>query len=325
VELLLNTPSVSIVIPLYNKARHIARAIQSALNQTYSDYELVIVDDGSTDDGVKVTEAIRDPRIRLISQANAGVSAARNRGIAESRADLIAFLDADDEWLPGHLETIKRLSEKYPDCGAYSTAYRIVAPDGKRIVPVHDGIPASAWEGVIPNYFRSATTFPIWPSAVAIPRQVFDSVGLFPVGVARGEDVDMFCRIALRYPICFSTQVGAVYRKDADNRVCMTTRVLKEHGLVKVIRDALSTGVVPPGLRRDAFEFIAFCQLGVAGTNVFVGNPRYARQLLRSCLGTRRHACAWWRLMLLALLPPGWPARLRAVKHALRKLAARQR
>jgi glycosyltransferase involved in cell wall biosynthesis len=320
-----NIPTFSVVIPLYNKERHVTRAMQSVFNQTYCDLELIVVDDGSTDDGARVVEAIRDHRTRLIRQANAGASAARNRGIAVARAGLVAFLDADDEWLPEHLETVKCLSEKYPECGAYATEKVVVDPDGKRTIPVHDGIPVSPWEGVIPNYFRSATSYPLCSSAVAIPRRVFDSVGQFPVGVSHGEDIDMWCRIALKYPICFSTQVGAVYHKEVDCRACVSSQQLKEYSFVKVIQDALSAGVIPPEQRWDAFEFIAFSQILVAGSNITKGNLRYARLLLRSCRGTRKHARSWRRSRLWAMFPPGWPARLKAARNAMRNLAGRRK
>jgi|WetSurMetagenome_2_1015567.scaffolds.fasta_scaffold95355_2 glycosyltransferase involved in cell wall biosynthesis len=312
---------VSVVIPLYNKERHIARAVESVLDQTYGDLELIVVDDGSTDASGAVAERIRDSRIRLIRQRNVGLSAARNRGIAEARTDLIAFLDADDEWLPEHLETIRRLSKEYPECGAYATTTSTVDLLGKCTVPEHDGIPAPPWEGVIPNYFRSATSYPVSASAVAIPRHVFDSVGLFPVGVVIGEDLDLWCRIALRYRFAFSTRVGAIYHKEADNRVLTSNLVLKEYSFIKVVRDALSTGVVPPWQRWDAFEFMAVHQLDVASNNIMMGDPRYARRLLRSCRGTKRYARLRRLLMLLASLPPGWPARLRAIRVATRKFA----
>jgi glycosyltransferase involved in cell wall biosynthesis len=316
---------VSVVIPLHNKERHIARAIQSVLDQTYGDFELVVIDDGSTDAGVSVVEAIRDPRIRLIRQRNAGVSAARNLGIAAARADLIAFLDADDEWLPEHLETIKRLSVEHPGCGAYATTTVAVDALGKRTVTEHDGIPAPPWEGVIPNYFRSATSYPVSASAVVVPRRVFDSVGLFRVGVPTGEDIDMWCRIALKHPMCFSTQMGAVYHREADNRACVLSPVLKEYVFVKTIQSALSAGVVPPEQRWDAFEFMAAHQIDVAFNSVMAGDPRYARLLLRSCRSTRKHARPWRRAMLLALLPPGWPARLVATKDARWEFAGSRR
>jgi len=117
-----DVPAVSVVIPLYNKGPHIARALNSVLAQTFQDFEVIVVDDGSTDDGAEVVRGVDDPRIRLIQQENRGVSAARNRGIEAARAELIAFLDADDEWLAEHLETIIRLRRNALEVGIYATS-----------------------------------------------------------------------------------------------------------------------------------------------------------------------------------------------------------
>ena len=100
---------VSVIIPLYNKAPYVRRALASVVAQTFTDFEVVVVDDGSTDSGAREVESFTDSRVRLIYQANAGPGAARNRGIAEARGQLLAFLDADDEWLPGYLEEAVRL------------------------------------------------------------------------------------------------------------------------------------------------------------------------------------------------------------------------
>ena len=105
-------PQVSVVIPLYNKAPYIDRALRSVLAQTFQDFEVIIVDDGSTDGGAKIVKSTTDKRIKLIQQKNSGVSAARNRGIQESKSKLIAFLDADDEWKSRFLEVILRLRKK---------------------------------------------------------------------------------------------------------------------------------------------------------------------------------------------------------------------
>jgi glycosyltransferase involved in cell wall biosynthesis len=105
---------ISVVIPLYNKAPHIQRALQSVLNQTWSDFELLVVDDGSTDEGPAIVEGNRDGRIRLIRQCNAGPAMARNRGLADAVGEYIAFLDADDEWLPEFLEVSLAILEKQP-------------------------------------------------------------------------------------------------------------------------------------------------------------------------------------------------------------------
>ncbi|MDA8106173.1 MAG: glycosyltransferase family A protein [Nitrospiraceae bacterium] len=119
-------------MPLYNKEDEVDRAVRSVLNQTVSDFELVIVNDGSTDKGPQVVRAIEDQRIRIVDQTNQGVSAARNRGIEEASAELIAFLDADDEWMPDFLETIIDLKEKFPCCKVFATRYLIASDYGER-------------------------------------------------------------------------------------------------------------------------------------------------------------------------------------------------
>lgn len=117
--------SVSIVIPLYNKGPHISRTIQSVLNQTEQNFEIIVVDGQSTDEGPKIVKSFEDPRIFFFEQVGSGVSSARNEGISHSRSDFVAFLDADDEWMPDHLETLLRLREAYPEAGAYTTAYLV--------------------------------------------------------------------------------------------------------------------------------------------------------------------------------------------------------
>lgn len=148
--------SISVVIPLFNKRNCIGHTIRSALNQTVPCGEIIVVDDGSTDGGHRVVESIRDARIRLFRQENQGPSAARNKGIEAAQGDLIAFLDVDDEWKPWFLDSILRLWAKYPEAGAYAAAYEIQEPDGHVYRRSYREIPPPPWEGIIPNYFRSA-------------------------------------------------------------------------------------------------------------------------------------------------------------------------
>ena len=128
---------ISVVIPLYNKARYVVRAVNSVLSQSYNDFELIIVNDGSTDGGERLISDIKDPRLHLVNQSNAGVSAARNRGINEAAADHIAFLDADDEWKKGFLESMLNLHSKHPNAGLFASAYEIFFPkiEKKKLLP----------------------------------------------------------------------------------------------------------------------------------------------------------------------------------------------
>lgn len=202
----------SVVIPLYNKEATIERAIGSVLNQTVQASEIIVVNDGSTDNGPKVVESMDDPRIRLVHQDNQGVSAARNRGIAEATHDLIAFLDADDEWLPGFLETIHHLAADYPHCAAYATRYLFGMPDGRTRPCIIRGLP-DGFSGILEDYFKIAAKSdpPIHSSAVVIKKAAINAVGGFPVGVKSGEDLLTWARVAIKFPIACSTKIRAVF------------------------------------------------------------------------------------------------------------------
>ena len=142
---------ISVVIPLYNKAGQVARTLRSVLGQTFGRFEVVIVDDGSTDGSVNEARSVHDSRIRIVSQRNAGVSAARNRGIAEARYDLIAFLDADDEWKPTYLETQCNLYRKYPDCSVFACNYEFRNADGRVTPTILRRLPFAGEDGI---FFR---------------------------------------------------------------------------------------------------------------------------------------------------------------------------
>lgn len=203
---------ISIIIPLYNKESSIATALRGVLAQSYQDFEVVVVDDGSTDGGAAVVEQFDDPRIRLIRQANGGVSAARNRGIAEAKGEHIAFLDADDEWMPTFLEEIAALIAAYPECKARATNY-IFNSNGVKSPTLLHKIPFTEERGVMTNYFEVASCShpPVCSICVCIDRDLLQEIGGFPLGIKSGEDLLTWARIAVRTQWAYSIKPLAQY------------------------------------------------------------------------------------------------------------------
>jgi glycosyltransferase involved in cell wall biosynthesis len=220
---------IAVVMPLYNKAVEVTRAIDSVLKQTVSDFKLIVVNDGSTDKGPEIVRNINDSRIRIIDQENAGVSSARNRGISEAQSDLIAFLDADDEWEVSFLETILNLKEKFPTCKVFATNYLYREVNGTFRLPIIRGLPPHPWEGVLDSYFNVAIKSdpPIWTSAVAVTKEAIRSVGMFPVGMTSGEDLLTWAKLAVYSDIAYSTKPKSVFWLRAP-RAGMPTRLPDE-------------------------------------------------------------------------------------------------
>lgn len=299
-------PDVSVVVPLYNKGPYIQRALESVLSQTFSDFEVVVVDDGSTDGGDLLVRRVRDPRVRLISQDNEGVSAARNRGVREARAGWIAFLDADDEWMPTFLATVIRLREMFPGAGAYATAWMKVDEEGgERRPATYRRLPPSPWEGYLPSYFLAAANAdqPVISSAVMVPREVIDEVGGFPEETPVGEDLTTWFRIALAREIVFTWECGAVYHMEAANRTVDLARDPRwTHNIINEARSALMENRVPEKKISEVREFIAGKQLFLAASMLSQGMRMEAQAYLKACV-TEYFSTEKMCLSLLAALP----------------------
>lgn len=305
----------SVVIPLYNKAPHIERALRSVLAQTCQDFEIVVVNDGSTDRSREVVESISDSRIRLINQPNQGVSAARNRGVEAAHYEFVAFLDADDEWLPAFLSNIQMLINNFPDCGAYATAIQTVRPNGDMYYPDLSKLPPEPWIGILPNFFELFQGGLVFhPSSIVIPKPVFADVGGFPVGVKLSEDVVCFINIAIRYPIVFTPKRLVIYHQDAFNRSNIN-KIYSEEPFIRIVRSAINDGIISPELENDALEFVAQKQIFTAKSNVMAGNSRYAKELLFTCVNTRKYKREWLYWRLWALFPAGWPGKFLLAKQ----------
>lgn len=252
-------PGVSIVMPLYNKGGDVVRAVSSVLAQSRIDFELIIVNDGSTDNGPDLVKTIQDPRIRIIDQENKGVSAARNRGVNEACGELVAFLDADDEWYPDFLDTIFLLIKRFPECSVFATSYIYCEQDGKVQHPVINGLPAQPWRGVFEDYFwiASQSDPPLCSSAVVVRKNALISVGCFPVGITSGEDLLTWARLAANHhSIAYDSVSRAIFVQRV-KRHEMPTRIPQSPDKVGFgLKELL--GVVSPGARCSLRKYIAW-------------------------------------------------------------------
>jgi glycosyltransferase involved in cell wall biosynthesis len=185
----------SVVIPLYNKAHTIERTLKSVLVQNFTAFEIIIVDDGSIDNGVDIISAItNDSRIQIIEQVNQGVSVARNVGVANAKYEYIAFLDGDDEWEVNYLKTISDIIKKYPDGGMIccATYYKddITGKTGLRLAKKYKNKTTEI------DFFENPHAF-FQTSATVVAKHVFNKTNGFPVGMKKNEDFSLFFSIAL--------------------------------------------------------------------------------------------------------------------------------
>jgi glycosyltransferase involved in cell wall biosynthesis len=278
--------AVSVIIPLYNRGGYIKRAIDSVLRQTRQNFEIIVVDGHSTDDGSATVRNFQDRRIIFIEQEGRGVSTARNQGVDLAKSDFIAFLDADDEWSPRHLDTIIKLRKNFPDAGMYVTATKIVEPSNLVKSLTTKAIPPSPWEGLIPNFFQAVMhDMPFNTSCVGIPKNIFIETGGFLPGIQMGEDRDLWIHIALKYRIAFSWEGETIWHEEANNRISNTLNLIsyeREPAVTRALA-ALESYSVSPQDAPFLKEFIANCELNRALWNIKSGQVKKARDILREC------------------------------------------
>jgi hypothetical protein len=286
---------VSIIIPLYNKAPYIRRALDSALAQTFPDHEIIVVDDGSTDGSPEIVRAESDPRVRLITQPNAGPGLARNQGIAEAKGEYLAFLDADDEWLPAFLERSLALLENYgPSVSSISSGY-VQLPGGLSMAPFWQR--RGLGDGVYRLEEKTSPQFAVFLLAYLCPWNTVaraDRVrhwgGFFRWGKCLyGEDSFLWLKfllnetvaISLEPLVCFHTEASALSRNLGGPR---PVEPILTHP------DELYA-VCPDPLRGLLTRVLAIRALKTACMLGYWGRWRQARALLR-------RFCPWseWRL-----------------------------
>lgn len=218
---------ISVVIPLYNKEKSILMTIQSVINQSYTDFELLIIDDGSTDGGGAIAASYPDTRIRVIHQQNRGVCAARNRGIQEAKGEYIALLDADDQWDMKYLEEQMQMVADFPEAAMWGINFAELN-EGKLIRKLETGLP-DGYRGYVENYFEMPDRVSdlLCSSSVVIRKEVFEKVGYFDERIRYSEDIDMWYRIISNYQVAFYDRYMVHYLYDAENRTMNRARLLK--------------------------------------------------------------------------------------------------
>ena len=318
-------PAVSVVVPLFNKAGYVAEAIASVLAQTEPDFELIVVDDGSTDAGPEraLQAAAADPRVRVLRQANAGVSAARNAGIEAARSRWVALLDADDLWAPGFLRTVRRAIDDHPDAVLVATDYAAVETAARPSAPATagpSGAPAVAMTAVDAGSGTRSTTprrtdlmalwderggCPAHASAVAVRRDAIRRIGGFPVGMSLGEDLLTWLRLADAGPFVHVPAALALYRVDATGslaRAPSRAAIARHADLLEAMDRCVAAGRCAPTIRdrqcsTHLFHLVNASQPRAAAAFLLrrpaSWSVRHWGWVLLEALGARRRLLAW--------------------------------
>ena len=262
----MNLPKVTVIIPTYNRAHYLGMAIQSVFEQTFDDLELIVVDDGSTDNTRELVGRIRDRRFRYLYQEHRGTSAARNAGIRNARGNYVAWLDSDDLWLPDMLAVEVPVLDGRPEIGLVYAQGQGMDKDGK-LLAVTRGMP----ERYPGDSFRSM----LWGDCtyhdtVVLRRSCFDRVGLFDESFRTIEDWDMWLRVARHYPFAYIDRVVAKFRLHDGNITGSSSPLFAEHldGRQWVLDKAFaaeelmpSIAAVRPIAYRNVYTEAGFCWL----------------------------------------------------------------
>ena len=311
---------IAIVIPLYNKENQIANTLQTVFNQTFQDFEIVIVNDGSTDKSVEEVEKFNDARIRLIHQENAGVSAARNRGIKETKYDLIALLDADDEWKPEYLQEQINLINNFPECNVFACAYEYRDDKGKSRQITLNKMPFSSQTGVLTNYFEvaSCSSPPFCSINIVARKECFLNIGGFPVGVKSGEDLLTWARLALKYKIAYNTIPCAVYLIESESKKGNPPVDLKiTTDYVGVSLEKLYQQEANKNVKKDLALYISFWYKMRASINLDLTNRYPAIKCARKSLKYNPTNWKVYTFFVIALFPANF---IRFIISKFRKL-----
>lgn len=294
----------SVVMPLYNKAAYVTHAIQSVLNQSFTDFEVIVIDDGSSDGGADLVRAFHDPRIRVVQQANAGVSAARNRGIALAHGEWVALLDADDCHHPQYLETMLAVLQRYPEADMAASTYERVPDQAHQWPPAWVALNGPPEVEYITDLFGRWMKGPTFcTSAVCIRTSLLNQMRpCFPPGESQGEDLDLWFRLSERTPIPLIQTPLLAYRVDVEDSLTSNIQKLEMAPFLRRIRARALDGKLVPALRSSALQLVAQQQVTLA--RQALASHRRLLGLKFLLYGSRAiSSLRWWATAAMMLLP----------------------
>jgi len=290
----------SIVIPLYNKAPYIATAVQSVLAQTFTDFEVIVVDDGSNDGGAELVAKMTDPRLRLVRQANAGVSAARNYGISLARGEWIAFLDADDWHHPSYLATLLHVQQTHPEVDTVASDF-VRLPHALGKWPSHwsvvESVPEVEIIADLPKRWMSSPTLSA-SSVIVRATQLQKMQPCFPLGESRGEDLDLWFRLAEHSPIALAHTPLVAYRQEVQDSLSSKHGAPEEENFMVRLRKRALSGALTPTQSKSSLWLIAQFEVSIARQEIASGSRiEGLRSLIKG-----RHAARSKRWLLTAAM-----------------------
>lgn len=295
----------SIVIPVFNKAEYLGLTLISALLQSFVDFEIVLVDDGSTDGSLKLAETFSDPRLRVFKQANAGVSAARNLGIGMARGEWICFLDADDWLHPEYLATQYATLTAHPQAAVVATRFRPI-PDSPDWIPKIWPVPAADFEVIddLPSRWMQGT--PFFTGSIAIRRDLLAGLQpCFPPGESFGEDLDLWFRLAERSSIVLRRAPLVAYRTAARGSLAESRRGTLATGFLSRLQERARGYPRSDPRRRSALRFVT--QQYVTQARFEAARSRRAKALghLLTVAPGGLGVARWWTTLAMTAVLPG--------------------
>lgn len=278
--------NITVVIPLYNKQESIVKAITSILNQTYHNYKIIIINDGSTDNSFELARSIVDDRISVISQKNSGESAARNKGIELAETEWIALLDADDEYKPEFLSEMVKLMVEYPNADLIGAGYDIIKIDGIRQEAT---TMYASYKGYIENYYEMLCSgFPFNSSSVVLKKSKLIEIGGFPIGVRNGGDISTWIKMFEVAKIYYTNKSLSIYHLDSENKVSYYNWEI-EYFPIAQLRRLRELKKIKKEYRLAVNELISKYNVKTAKALFLAGRPIDGIKILISTLYTKKY------------------------------------